>query len=133
MTSFYGLVLPSQVGEGAAVQKNFFLFSRRRRKQKSFLFRWWWGDRRRGRWGKKKKDRWRRGKLPSSSWLKEPQKISYVYLPTAESVMSSMSFAANWNFPSEVRLSTAEGMGLPQGPGLGGERGQVGRGAVILG
>lgn len=47
--------------------------------------------------------------------------------------MSSMSFAANWNFPSEVRLSTAEGTGLPQGPGLGGERGQVGRGAVILG
>ena len=58
-----------------------------------------------------------RRKLPSSPWLKEPQKIFVLCLPqNGGRCKSSENLASDWNFPSQVRRFTTENaLVLPAG------------------
>jgi len=61
-----------------------------------------------------------RGKLSSSPWLKEAQKIFILCLPqNGRRCRSSETFASDWNFPSQVWLFIAENaLVFPAGGGL---------------
>lgn len=79
-------------------------------------------------WGKEKKRGAGRGKLPSSPWLKEPQKIFIFHLPqNSRRCRSSESFCfkLGFSFPSSTFYNRDV---LPGG--LRRERGYVGRGGT---